>query len=86
MKQALLKAPSFVALPVSVVVSAKVDDVFPRNVSGASRRCKHLALHHGFYFARNLNEKLFPNAAWARVLVSGLEKVLTRLAINPFSN
>src|ERR1044072_4133207 len=85
MKQTLFELAAFVALPLFVVIRTEIDDVVAGNVGGPSGRREHLALHRGLDFARDLHQKLFPNAARLRVLVGGFKQVFARLAVDPFS-
>ena len=84
-KESLLQAAALVALPFLVVVAAEIDDVFARNVGRTAGRREHLALHAGFDFARDLDEKFFPDAPRARVLVGLFQKIVGGLAVNPAS-
>src|SRR5262249_12712612 len=86
MKQSLFKPTTLIALPLLVVVGAEVNDVLARNVGWTTRRCEHLALHGRFHFARDLHQKLFPNASRFGVFVGGLQQVLAGLAVYPFSD
>src|SRR5689334_1247566 len=85
MKQTLFESAAFIALPLFVVVRTEIDDVLARNVGWTTRRREHFTLHRGLDFARDLHQKLFPNAARFRVLVGGFEQVFARLAVDPFS-
>ncbi len=83
MEESLLQATTLVALPFLVVIVAEIDDVFARNVGRTAGRCEHLALHYALDFARDLDEKFFPDAPWARVLVGFFQKIVGGLAVNP---
>ena len=86
MKQSLLQAAALVALPIPVVVVAEIDDIFARNVGWTAGRREHLALHAGFNFARDLYQKLFPDAPRLSMLVSLFQNVVGCLAVDPASN
>jgi hypothetical protein len=43
-------------------------------------------LHHGFNFARNLDEEFFPNSPWLSMLVRNFEQVLAGFSVDPFSD
>ena len=86
MKQSLLQAAPFVALPFLVVVIAEIDDVFARNVGWTTGRREHLALHTGFDFARDLYQKLFPDAARLCVLVRLFKYVGGGFTVDPTSD
>src|SRR6185503_9734604 len=75
----------FVALPVFVVVGTEINNVLARNIGWTTGRREHFALHGRFNFARDLYQKLFPNAPWLGMLVSGLEQVFAGFTVDPSS-
>ena len=86
MKKPLLEAASLIALPLFVVVVAEVDDILARNVSRATGRGEHLALHARLDLARNLYEKLFPHATRFSVLVRFFQDIVGTLTVDPTSD
>src|SRR5262249_13952213 len=84
-KETLFEPAALVTLPFFIVVGTEIDDVLARNVSWTTRRREHLALHGGLDFARDLYQKLFPNAARFGVFVGSFEQVFASFAVNPFS-
>ena len=86
MEESLLESAAFVALPVFVILSTQIDDVFAGNVGWATGRRKHLALHHRLDLAGNLYQKLFPDAAWFCMLVCGFEQISSGFPVDPFSD